>query len=330
MARGLLADPEWVNKVRDGREHEVRKCITCNQCIDRVLKSLPIRCAINPTAGRESEFGETPVRTREPKKVVVVGAGPGGMEAARVAGARGHSVTLFEKTGELGGGQLKLAAAAPFKEEYFGIVDYYRSQFARLDNVRIRLNTEVGIDDLKAEQPDIVILATGATALVPAIEGVDRANVLTNHDLLARRGELHGQVVIAGGGCAGAGTADLLSEQGLDVTVLEMLEECALDEELITRLTLMHRFSQKWNVKLLTGHTVQRITDAGVVAVTKSGEEVTMAADFVVLAFGAVPCNPLEAQVREHFAVCHVIGDAVQPRKIKDAIADGFFVGQKV
>lgn len=330
MARGLLADPEWVNKVAQGRENEIRRCITCNQCIDRILKSLSIRCAINPTAGREWEFAETPSRAKVTKRVAIVGGGPAGMETARIAALKGHSVKLYEKSAELGGGQYKLAASAPYKEEFNNLLQYYDSQFQKLDNLEIVFNKEVLLEDLLAERPDVVVLATGAEALVPKIEGLDRPNVFTNHDQLLWAGKLSGKVVIVGGGCAGAGTADKLSEQGLDVTVVEMLAECALDEELITRLTLMHRFSEKQNVRIMTNHTVRRITGEGVLAISCDGREVLIPADYVIVAFGAVPYNPLEEEVRKKINEVYVIGDAVQPKKIRDAVADGFLIGQKI
>jgi 2,4-dienoyl-CoA reductase-like NADH-dependent reductase (Old Yellow Enzyme family)/thioredoxin reductase len=329
IARGLLSDPDWVNKIQAGRENEIRRCTTCNACANRVLGNLTVRCAINPTAGRESEFREIPPPAAEKKKVAIVGAGPGGMECARIAAERGHSVHLYEKSGELGGGQFKLACSAPYKDEFKNLILYYQSQFAKLKNLRVSLNTTATLDLLEKENPDVVVLATGAQALVPAIEGVDRPNVVTNHDLYTTE-KLKGKIVIAGGGCAGSGAADRLSELGLDVTIVEMQGACALDEELITRLTLMHRFSEKKNVTIKTEHTVKRITAAGVLTVNKDNQEELIPADCVVLAFGAVPYNPLEESVKKKFKTYHVIGDARQPKKILDAVADGFMLGNRI
>lgn len=330
MARALLADPDWASKVQDGRVNEIRKCIACNHCIDRILRAQTIRCSINPVVGRESVFDEAPALSSNPQKVVVVGAGPGGLEAARVAAEKGHTVTLFEKTGELGGGQLKLAAVPPCKDEYLNIVNYYESQFDNLKNIRVVLNTDATLDDIQREAPDVVILATGASPLIPAIEGIDGKNVATINDVLSGKTKVSGKVVVAGGGNAGVGLADWLSNQEMDVTVVEMLNECALDEELITRLTLLFMLGQKKNVTMLTGHTIQKITKDGVVAKDKEGKDVTIAADYVVTSLGVVPNNPLEKQVKENFGRYYVIGDAKQPGKIKDAIAEGFFVAQDI
>ncbi|MGB9498373.1 MAG: NAD(P)/FAD-dependent oxidoreductase [Dissulfuribacterales bacterium] len=330
IVRGLLADPQWVNKVEQGNEDEVRKCISCNQCFDRITKFKTIRCAVNPTVGREGEFAEVPSRASRPKRVMIVGAGPGGMEAARVAAERGHTVKLYEKTGELGGGQFKMASSAPFKDEFNNLIRFYETQFDRFDKLQVVLNTKITAEEIKREEPDVVVLATGAKALVPEIEGMDRPNVITNHDLLAGDKKIRGKVVIAGGGCAGSGTADKLSEEGVDVTVVEMLEECDLDEELITRLSLMNRFQQKDNIDLKTSFTVKKITDEGVVVMGPNDEMVTLEADYVVLAFGSVSHNPLEKDIRTICDEVYVIGDAGRVGRIKDAVADGFFVGYKI
>lgn len=329
LARGLLAEPQWVQKLKAGKKEEMRLCISCNRCIDRIIKGLSVRCAVNPTAGREHEFKELPEKSAFPRKVVVVGAGPAGMEAARTAGLRGHEVTIYEKTGELGGGQFKMAANAPFKEEFTNLVRFYEKQFEKMENIEVLLKTTATIESIRAHNPSAVVLATGATALIPDIEGIDRPNVFSNHDQLSWDGTLKGRVAVVGGGCAGAGTADRLSEQGNQVCIVEMLEECALDEELITRLTLMHRFEEK-HVDIRTQHKVLKITDKGVLACDPGGEEVVIEADYVVVAFGAVSHNPLEEAVAAQFDDYYVIGDAVSPRKIMDAVSEGFFVGNSI
>ncbi len=330
MTRGLLADPCWVKKVQAGKVDEIRRCITCNQCIDRALKGRTIRCAINPIAGREGEFGKGPTKVSHPRKVVVVGGGAAGMEVARVTGKKGHSVTLFEKEARLGDGQLKLACAAPFKEEFGNIVKFYESQFSGMKNVKIVLGKEAGIPEIKKESPDVVVLATGASPVIPEIEGVEGKNVVTLNDVLSGKVVVKGKVVIAGGGCAGSGGADFVSERnGKEVTVVEMMDDCALDEELITRLALMGRLKEK-NVQMVTGHRIRRFTTEGVVTEDKDGKETTIPADFIVLAFGAASFNPLEEKARQLFPEVHVAGDAGQPKKIKDAIESGFFTGHAI
>jgi 2,4-dienoyl-CoA reductase-like NADH-dependent reductase (Old Yellow Enzyme family)/thioredoxin reductase len=330
LARGLLADPEWPKKVEQGRADDIRLCISCNRCFDRILKARTIRCAVNPTVGREGEFPETPPPAARPKKVVIVGGGPAGLEAARVCGLRGHSVTLYEKGREIAGGQVKLAASAPGKEEFLNLTAYYRRQLGGLANVKIVLGKEAAIEDIRRESPDTVILATGAVPARPAIPGIDSARVASIHDVLDGRVTVAGRVVVAGGGCAGIDCANFLSSKGLEVTVVEMADACALDEELVTRLTLLHMLAQKKNLRLLTGHTVQRIVEDGIVVRDKEGNEEKIPADCVVAALGFVPYNPLEAEVRKEFKNCVVIGDAREPGKIMEAVASGFFAGYQV
>jgi 2,4-dienoyl-CoA reductase-like NADH-dependent reductase (Old Yellow Enzyme family)/thioredoxin reductase len=330
MARGLLADPDWVRKVEQGREADIRKCISCNRCFDRILKAQPIRCAINPVAGREGEFDETPSPAPRRKKVVIVGAGPAGMEAARVCAEKGHKVTLFEKTKELAGGQISLAAHAPGKDEFLNVVTYYKARFKKLRNVKVVLNKNASLADIKREAPDAVILATGAGPMIPEIDGIHGRNVITIADVMSGKAKLKGKIVIAGGGCAGIDCANYLSSQNLNVTVVEALNECALDEELITRLTLLYSLGQRPNLTLMTGHTIARITAEGVWARGQAQPEQLIPADHVVVALGFVSHNPLEASVRKHVKQCAVIGDARQPGKIMEAVSAGFFAAEDV
>jgi len=330
VVRGMLADPNWANKVRESQTDEIRKCISCNRCIERVVFGLPIRCVLNPVTGREGQFEEVPPKAPESKKVVVVGAGPGGMEAARVAAQRGHSVKLFEKTGELGGGQLKLATIPPSRDEILNIKEYYESQFKKLGNLKVVLNKEVTADDVVAEKSDVVVLATGASPLIPKMEGINNSNVVAAFDVLAGKTEVSGKVVIAGGGSIGVETADMLLEKGMDVTIVEMLDEIALDEELITRLTLLFGLQQKEGLKILTGHKIEKITKEGVVTVDKDSNKTTIPADYVVTALGTTPYNPIEKELEARVGKYYVIGDAKQSRKIGDAILEGFSVGYQI
>jgi pyruvate/2-oxoglutarate dehydrogenase complex dihydrolipoamide dehydrogenase (E3) component len=250
------------------------------------------------------------------------------MEAARVAAEKGHDVTLFEKTDQLAGGQVRLAGAAPGKDEFLNLVGYYKGQFEKQKNLKLVLGKYVFLDDIEREGPDTVILATGATPAVPDIEGIDSKHVATIAQVMGGEVKVQGKVVIAGGGCAGIDCANFLSSQGIDVTVLEMTDACAMDEELITRLTLLHTLGERQNLKLLTHHTIQRIVPGGVVATDKEGNEVTISAGYVVTAMGFVSHNPLEKGAKRQFKKCLVVGDARQPGKIMEAVADGFFAGQ--
>jgi len=332
LVRGMLADPYWTNKVGNGQASEIRKCITCNHCIGRIFNNLPIRCAVNPTTGREGEFEEIPPIASKTKKVVIIGAGPGGMETARIAAQRGHKVKLFERTSERGGGQLKLAAKPPCREEILNIVDYQKSQIMKLSNLEVVLNKEVTADEVMKENPDVVVLATGASQLVPAeIAGIDNSNVVTAYDVLAGKVEVRGKVVIAGGGLIGAEMADELSEKGMDVTIVKRRfeGEIADDEENITRLSLLARLQQK-RVNIVNGYKLEKITEDGVIASDRNGNKKALPADYVVIALGSIPYNPIEQELRTRFKDYYVIGDAKEPRKIRDAILEGFLTGYRI
>lgn len=330
LARGLLADPHWVKKIEEGRPGDIRKCISCNRCFDRILKAQTIRCAVNPTVGREGEFEETPSRAPKPRKVVIVGAGPAGLEAARVCGERGHRVTLYEQTGRLLGGQIALAAQAPGKEEFRNITDYYQGQFKRLRNVTVRLRKTPTVAEIVRSKPDVVMLATGAVPVVAPFEGTNLKHVVSIADVMGGRARVSGRVVIAGGGCAGIDCANYLSSLKLDVTVVEAAAACALDEELVTRLTLLYTLGQRSNLKLMTGHTIARFGPDGVYARDPDGAEVHFPADYIVTALGFTSHNPLEAGLRTKVRTCLVIGHARQPAKIMEAVADGFFAAMDV
>jgi 2,4-dienoyl-CoA reductase-like NADH-dependent reductase (Old Yellow Enzyme family)/thioredoxin reductase len=330
MARGLLADPFWVKKVEEGRVSDIRKCITCNRCFDRILKAQTIRCAVNPTVGREGEFDEVQPKAPRARKVVIVGAGPAGMEAARVCAEKGHRVTLFEQTTRLAGGQIALAAHAPGKDEFLNITEYYRAQFKKYKNLKVVFKKKATAEDVARAKPDVALLATGGVPVVPEIEGIEGKTVVSIAEVMSGRKKVSGPVVIAGGGCAGIDCANYLSSQGLDVTVVEAMAACALDEELITRLTLLYTLGQRPNLKIMTEHTIVRFGPDGVHARTPGQQEVLFPANCIVTALGFVSHNPLEASLAGKVGTCVVIGDARHPAKILEAVADGFFAAQDV
>lgn len=327
LSRGLVCDPDWVKKIKDDREHEIRRCISCNYCIARDLASLPIRCALNPVTGRESQYRDIPPKTANPKKVVIVGAGPGGMEAARIAAAKGHNVKLFERSAELGGGQLKLARIPPCKDEFVNITNYYSSQFEKMYNLNIVFNKECTAEDIKKEKPDVVILATGATPLIPGdIEGLKISHAVTAWEVLSGKQSVKGKAVIVGGGVVGLETADFLSEKGVGVSVVEMLDDVGLDEEPITRNVLLSRLKQK-GVHILTRKKMERVADKAVMVRNRDNDALEpIEYDYVVLALGASSYNPLEEDLRGEVKELYTIGDAKQARKISDAVYEGFYV----
>jgi 2,4-dienoyl-CoA reductase-like NADH-dependent reductase (Old Yellow Enzyme family)/thioredoxin reductase len=321
MGRAMLADPELVKKVSKGKVEEVRKCIGCNQgCIDRLFQDIDITCLVNAVTGHETEFDlETKVENK--KKVLVIGGGPGGLEAARVAALRGHEVVLYEKDAELGG-QLKIASVPPYKEEINDLTTYLINQVKK-NGVVIETSKEADAEKIREIKPDVVIVATGSEPIIPEIPGVEQKKVVTAHEVLKCSASVGQKVVIIGGGMVGCETAEFLADQGKQVTVVEMLDDIAVDVGALTRALLLERMAEK-KIMILTKSKAREITTEGVITEREGGKEEVIHADTVVLAVGSKPKNDLLKLLEETGIPTYAIGDCVKPRKIIDAIHEGF------
>jgi NAD(H)-dependent 7beta-hydroxy-3-oxo-delta4-cholenoic acid oxidoreductase len=334
MGRALLADPELPNKAAEGRFDDIAPCTACSLgCVGEQMKMQSMTCSINPTLGREKEMAIVPAGS--PKKVLVVGGGPGGMEAARVAAIRGHDVTLCERENKLGG-QLNVAAMAPMKHEIVLWIQYLARQVKKV-GVGVELNTEVTPELIEERKPDAVILATGSESCVPPIPGVDKAKVVRSGDIFERKvAPMRSNVLVIGGDSVGCEVADAISGFGdnpLDVenrvTIIEMLPGVAEDEVPGARMLLRQRLRDK-GVTLITDATVEEITDDGAV-IEKNGERKTLTGmDHIVLACGASAVENLSDEIRDKVPEVHIIGDAKQPRRALEAIAEGAVVGRAV
>ena len=322
LGRSLIADPHWPNKAREGRADEIIRCISCNiGCIGgRIFRDLHLRCAINPVTGREREYGTlTPAEKR--KRVLVIGGGPAGMEAARIAKMRGHQVTLVEKSPRLGG-QLRLAAVPPGKDKIIWYSDYLIHQMKIL-KIKIHLNHSATATYIQKLKPDVVIVATGATPWVPDIPGIQSPKVVKAWDVLERKKKVEGvSVVVAGGGTVGCETALFLASRNRKVAIVEMLESIALDMEPINRMDLQGKIQQA-GIEVLLRKTIRQITEEGVIVLNDEGKEERIQADRVVLALGVKPDDSLFRKLAGRVPELHVIGDSYQEGKIIDAAYDG-------
>jgi 2,4-dienoyl-CoA reductase (NADPH2) len=330
LGRALLADPEFPNKAKEGRSDEIRACIACSNCLDNLLTAyksgtaLPAFCSINPRMGKEVEYTIEPAGVA--KRVLVVGGGPGGMEAARVAALRGHQVTLCEKGEELGG-QLRVACLPPYKDELGSLIKNMATQ-ARKAGVEVRLSTEVTPELVEKENPDVLILAVGATPLIPDIPGVGQDNVVTAVDVLTRRRDVGGTAVIVGGGMVGCEAAEFLADLDKKVTIVEMLPKIGSDYGATYRHVVLRRL-RKAGIKMETNVIVEEITDGGVKA-RRDGAVEFFPGDTVVLAAGFEPSKGLGEKLGGKVPAPYSIGDCVEPRRIKEAIEEGFRLAREI
>jgi NADPH-dependent 2,4-dienoyl-CoA reductase/sulfur reductase-like enzyme len=326
----MLADPDLPNKTAEGREDEINACICCLECIDRRAgifdqANFRVVCTINPVNGHEREYEIKPAA--KVKTVAVIGGGPAGMEAARVAALRGHKVTLFEKGPALGG-QLNIAALPPHKADIAPWTRYLAGQMAKT-GVQVKLNSEVTLGALASLKPDAVVVATGGIPAKLDIPGIEKPNVVTADDVLSGKKEAGQKVVIIGGGTVGCETADYLAEKGKQVTVVEILKRAASDMYVMVRRRLMDDLRSR-KVVLLTSACCEAILDGSVLVTTGDGKRENIPADTVIIAVGYKPNNSLVEALKGQAPEIYCIGDASKPRRIYEAVKEGYETGLKI
>ncbi|WP_186575971.1 oxidoreductase [Aquibacillus kalidii] len=321
IGRGHIADPEWSKKVFERREKEIRMCISCLHC---VYSSTTVECSINVQAGHELEFTEWETIGKK-RHVVIVGGGPGGMEAARVLALRGYQVTLFEKEARLGG-QLHLVSDPVYKRKMNWYIDYLVHEMERL-RIDKQLQTVASVEKILALDPYAVILATGGQPYVPEIVGNNLPHVHTYEDIKTERKLFQrSRIIVLGSGMVCHSTARRLAEQGNQVTWIEAPKKSGREISPETRLRLIKRLEDN-NVEILTEHHLCEILPNCVRIEKKdSGEQTTKEADHVVFAMGVGPYNPLEADLKKCYENVFVIGDAAGHASLADATREGFQV----
>jgi 2,4-dienoyl-CoA reductase-like NADH-dependent reductase (Old Yellow Enzyme family)/thioredoxin reductase len=322
IGRRLIADPELPNKAASGRLDEIIPCINCMECIERpVTEGRGTACSVNAVTGHEREYQIQPAATAI--KVVVIGGGPAGMEAARVAALRGHRVVLFEKGPALGG-QLLIATLPPYKEEIALLTEYLIGQLNRA-HVDVRLNAEATPEIIAKENPDAVIIAVGGIPIVPEIPGVNSRNVVAAQDVLAGR-DVGQNVVIIGGGMVGCETGHYLADKGKRVTIIEILKRIANDVSPMVRRRLLDGLREK-QVAMITSANCEEITEDSVLVTTGEEERQRIPADSVIVAVGYKPNDALLRAIEGKFSNVYCIGDAVSPQRIREAISAGYRAG---
>jgi 2,4-dienoyl-CoA reductase-like NADH-dependent reductase (Old Yellow Enzyme family)/thioredoxin reductase len=325
IGRRLLADPDLPNKTAEGRLGEITPCIGCMECIERMYfdeHGEGVTCVVNPTLGREKAYQIKPVT--KAKKVVVVGGGPAGMQAAVVAAKRGHKVTLFEKETKLGG-QLNIAALPPFKGDIFPWIEYLVNQIGKT-GVEVKLNTDATAEIVAKGNPDAVVIATGATHAMPDIPGIDKPIVVTAQDVLSGKVKAGQNVVIIGGGMVGCETGHHLAKQGKTVTIIEILKRMASDMFFMTRRRLIDGLRSK-KVTLLASATCEEIRDGSVQVTTAEGKKETIPADTVIIAVGYKANDGLYKALEGKVPEIYCIGNSAKPRRILEATSEGYRTG---
>ncbi len=320
LGRSFLADPDWVRKVREERVEDIRPCICCNEgCLKRLFEARPITCAVNPQCGNEGSLKVVPAVVK--RKIIVVGGGPGGMEAALVAAERGHQVELWEKTTALGGALIPASAPAN-KKELRRLIEYFKTQIYKRAGLRVRLNKCATSEALLAERPDAVVLATGGIPIVPNLPGLDGANVHKALDVLNDKRPLGRKVVVAGGGYVGCETAMHLAYQGKEVVLVEMLDQLLPEGGPINTVMMLKDIVKKSRVETRL-KTKLISAEEGSVTVERDGRKEKISCDALVLALGFMSNLALEDELKAHVEVIS-IGDAGGARKVLEAVWEGF------
>ena len=321
MGRPLLADPDWGTKIAAGKACDIRRCISCNKgCTDAIQNRQFLSCVLNAENGYENTRSIQPAAQK--KKIAVLGGGPAGLEAARVAALRGHDVTLFEKTTALGG-QLNIACVPPRKEEM---------RRAAQDLIHAVCNAGVHLcmgqtrtaEQLKDAGFEAVINAVGAHSAAPRIPGIDSVNVADAWKVLAGEQQVYGTVAVIGGGMVGCETAEYLAARGCKVSVIEMMDKIAAGESTTILPTLLENY-KTYGVEQYPSHKVKEFRMDAVVCENKDGAEVTIPCDYIVLAMGA-RSNEFDAAALEAANIpVYSIGDAAgKAADISNAIRTGY------
>ena len=331
MGRAFLADPDFPRKSQEGKLREIRRCIGCNQgCRGRdKTKYLVIGCVVNPRVGREKDELEI-IPAKTPKKVLVIGGGPGGMEAARATALKGHKVTLVESRKGLGG-NLRIAAKPPGRKGFGELIQWYRFQLRKL-GVQVFLDRKADAGLVQSLNPEVVVIAAGSRPLIPKIKGLPAEKMVSAPEILEQIIPTGQKTIIIGGGGVGLETADFLATRGKRVVVIEQLSEVGRDLEGSTKKVLMRRLAKN-RVEILTGFKIDRITGRRIV-IRSNGDSREIGLTWPIVNATGVEADKtvylVLKKIRKRDFDIYEIGDCVTPRQIRDAIFEGFTISQTI
>jgi 2,4-dienoyl-CoA reductase-like NADH-dependent reductase (Old Yellow Enzyme family)/thioredoxin reductase len=322
FARPLLADPFFPNKLRDGREDEIVKCLRCNGCFGESIKTDLICCVLNPVIGNEKANAEAWATPAKPKKVMIAGGGPGGMQAALTAAQRGHDVTLFEKS-EMLGGALKFAEHVDFKYDLF---DFTKVMERKIKRAGVKIHTGIALTAQAVEElkPDVLFIATGAKPIIPGIEGIDSDNVTMASDVFGSEEKVGSKVVVIGGGLVGCETAAHLARMGKSVTIAEALPDIAADTDVFYKAAITVDM-RKNGVTIMTNAKGVKVTNEGLI-IENDGKTQLLEATDIICAVGYKPDTSLFEQLSDAAPTVQMIGDCKRPAKVTNAVTDAHFM----
>lgn len=325
LGKPVLADPFWAKKAKEGRAEDIKPCINCLiGCHDRGLMAGRVpHCAVNPTLYKYEAPAIIPAQA--PKNVAVIGGGPAGIEAAITATQRGHNVTIYEKRA-LGGAMIE-ASVPDYKSDIRLLIQYYQTQLEKL-NIKV-VNEEATIDTIKNGNYEAAIIAVGGKTRVLDVPGIDNEIVTYAMDVLGGNAPAGQKVVIIGGGITGAETADVLAEQGKDVTIVEMMDSFLANAGL-SAIGYFHKIA-KAGIKVITGKRLESIVGHTAVLVDRFGNRSELEADSIVISAGFVPQKELANQIEAETGIdVYTAGDCRSARQIQDAVHEGYIAGRLV
>jgi len=319
LAHQLLADPHWANKVREGRTYDIAPCIGCNECLLAGFSGKHYYCAINPLCFAEKDY-QLPPKCGKKKSVLIVGGGPGGMQAAITAAERGFNVELWEKTSRLGG-NLWAAGLPTFKSPVLAYIEYLSTQIHR-HRVTVSMNKEANAEEIIAMNFDKVVLATGSTSIVPPISGIEKA--INAEDILLGKISPKKNVVVIGGGLVGSEVATYVKEKAEKVTIIEQMDDIlALVHHCRNNDQHLRDMIKLRGIDVIASATVTNVVE-GKVIYEKNEKASEILCDQAIIAVGYHANNPLEEALEDKVKSLSVVGDANEPRKIMDAVHEAY------